>query len=520
MKIYIILIMVFMCSTVNEVLAQTIEVRDSFTDSDFVLSPPWDGDTADFLVYDLQLRLNGSKADTSYLSTPLKLVSTDTLMYSFWLKHNSLTSNNSYFRFYFYADSINPEHSTKALYVEIKPRSVAQIAIYRKYADEEIVSLVEQPYKLNATNAGQMRFKTLRYPDGRWQVEVDTLGGVAFRNILSFVDLDDEVLGSECYLSLWCKYTSADKNKFFIDDIEATISAYSQGNVGDSVVTATIMPNDLLINEVLFNPYVGGDDFVEIYNNTDSVMALNKLCLATWDELQGCVKTMVPLPINAVVYPHDYVVLSSNTDFLRTNYNVKYPNKMYAISKMPSYTNASGIVVLALTDSTIIDRFDYNEDMHYRWLDDVEGVSLERRSVQHSTNMVGNWHSAAKVVGWATPTYRNSQATDIFVSDDVFVVEPLVFSPDNDGYNDLLNISYTIHDGNLLANIYVFDQRGRLVKTLQQNALLGTNGMMVWDGSADDGTRCRIGNYVLKIEVFDNSGYVQNIKKAVTLMLK
>ena len=520
MKKYIVLTFALLCSVISNVSAQIIDVVDDFSDGDFVSSPSWKGDTADFMVYDLQLRLNGSKADTSYLSSTLRLMPTDTLKYGFWLKHNSLTSNNSYFRFYFYADNVNPEYSTEALFLEIKPRTIAQVAVCKQYADGEIVTLIEQPYKLSPTNAGQMRFKVLRYPDGRWQLDVDTSGGVAFRTLLSFVDLANDVLVSECYISLWCKYTSADKNKFFIDDIEATAFARSQDGNEDSIMRSAIMPNDLLINEVLFNPYLGGDDFVEIYNNTDSIVVLNKLCLATWDEVGDHVKTLIPLPGNAVVHPRDYVVISSNIDFLRTNYDVKFPDKMYAISKMPSYPNISGSVMLVLSDSTIIDRFDYNEDMHYRWLNDVEGVSLERRSLQHPTDMEDNWHSAAKSVGWATPTYRNSQAADILVPDDAFIVDPDVFSPDNDGYNDLLNISYATRQGDLLANVYIFDQRGRLVKTLHQNALLGTNGMMIWDGSADDGNRCRMGNYVVKIEVFDTSGSVQTIKKVVAIMMK
>ena len=35
---------------------------------------------------------------------------------------------------------------------------------------------------------------------------------------------------------------------------------------GKSVVVDNVAPGDILINEVLFNPYDDGEDFVELYN--------------------------------------------------------------------------------------------------------------------------------------------------------------------------------------------------------------------------------------------------------------
>lgn len=289
---------------------------------------------------------------------------------------------------------------------------------------------------------------------------------------------------------------------------------------GKSVVVDNVAPGDILINEVLFNPYDDGEDFVELYNNTDYTIMLNSIRLATWDADLQKLKTMVALPDSVFMLPQDYVVLTIDADAIYRYYTAKHRDKVVVMKKMPAYSNQQGVVIVSLEDSTVIDRFDYTEELHYRWLTDVEGVSLERRSFEEPTNSAANWHSAAKQTGWATPTYKNSQAMNMIVSDNAFGIEPEVFSPDNDGYNDLLTITYSIHESDMLSNITIFDEQGRLVKALERNAWLGTNGSFVWDGSDENGNRCRIGNYVVYIEVYNTKGSLQTIKKVVTLMLK
>ena len=51
--------------------------------------------------------------------------------------------------------------------------------------------------------------------------------------------------------------------------------------------------------------------------------------------------------------------------------------------------------------------------MHNKLLNDFKGVSLERINPSMPTNQSSTWQSAAQAAGFATPTYRNSQYSEL-----------------------------------------------------------------------------------------------------------
>lgn len=493
---------------------QYIEVSDTFSDNDFTSNPRWEGDSTCFIISDGVLRLNGTKADSSYLTTKLELPYSDTLEWSFFLKHNSLTSNNSVFRFYLITNSINPSLASEALYIQIRPRTLSKME-FCLLQNNTIDTLMKCNYRKNSLSAGQLRVRILRFPNNEWTIECDTNGTENYTPLWQNSQPIIFPNNGNGFISLWCKYTSNDKNKFFVDDIKGKISSSEPyQNTGD-----TIQPNDIIINETLFNPYSGGSDFVELYNRTNKPIALKNLFLATWNESSQTIKTKTNIPTELAIQPKDYIVITTDTTFLKSHYTVKNPKQMIQIKSMPTYSNAKGSVIVTLNDSTIIDIFHYSESYHYTWLSDVKGVSLERRSADWATQDSTNWHSAAKSANWATPTYQNSQAYNIIVPEEAFKVEPNTFSPDNDGYNDILNIYYNSSSDNLLCNIYIFDSKGIIVKALEHNALLGSENYFTWNGSNDNGAMCPIGHYIVYIEVFDTKGNIQQMKKLIALML-
>ena len=161
--------------------------------------------------------------------------------------------------------------------------------------------------------------------------------------------------------------------------------------------------------------------------------------------------------------------------------------------------------------------FSYTEDMHFPLLGSVDGVSLERLDALRPVNDMGNWHSAAETVGFGTPGLENSQYYPTSGADGEVSMDPEIFSPDNDGYNDVLNINYRFTAPGYVGTIRIYDSNGRPVRELATNELLSNEGTFTWDGTTDKGEKARIGMYVILFEAYSTSGDSQKYKMSTVL---
>lgn len=290
----------------------------------------------------------------------------------------------------------------------------------------------------------------------------------------------------------------------------------NSGTLSAEVVLPSIpAKGDLIINEVLFNPVTGGDDFVEIYNNSDKYIDLYGSFLANWDD--GIIDNYKEILEHRLVSPGEFIVLTKDSADIKANFFSVGVGTFLEMSTLPTYSNDSGTVYLILPDSIISDQFSYDEKMHYPLVKDFDGVTLERIDYDRATNDETNWHTAAENVGWGTPGLENSQYYPGMISDQMVTLSPDVFSPDNDGVDDVLNISYSLDAPGYVGNVTIFDREGRVVKYLLQSELLSTEGIITWDGTNNNREKAPIGVYVVYFEVFDLDGNVSGVKKSTVL---
>lgn len=304
----------------------------------------------------------------------------------------------------------------------------------------------------------------------------------------------------------------------FADCAGNTIAENNYSSFGISGKTDTL---GLVINEVLFHPRPAGVEFVELYNRSLKISDLSQMSIAIRDPLTMELTSVYPLSKTPhLLLPNGYIALTLDPEVLTEQYPVNNPANILKLSRMPNLPASAGTVVLTDKWFEIIDEFTYEEEMHFPLLESTIGVSLERISPEKSSRDPDNWHSAAEDVEFATPGLKNSQYLSGNNLPDPVKVEPEIFSPDNDGYNDVTRLSYHFDEPGYVADIIVFDANGRIIRKLGKNELLGTEGFFAWDGLDDFGRRADIGIYVFFVRVFNLKGRVHAYKKVVVLAAK
>jgi hypothetical protein len=280
--------------------------------------------------------------------------------------------------------------------------------------------------------------------------------------------------------------------------------------------------NDIVINEILSNPKGNGVDYVELYNRSNKVIDLKDLVITSYDTIAATFTEVNDIaPGGYIMFPGDYTVITTNPAIVKSQYYTPNPNGFIQVPSMPEFNNDAGIAIIALKNlTTIIDKLVYSADMFNPLLTSNEGVSLERINFDRPSADKTNWHSASETVGFGTPAYKNSEYLNGEVTNDPVSVSPEIFSPDNDGNNDVLNINYKFDNAGYTANIVIYDASGRLIRNLVKNELLGTSGTFSWDGITNENEKARIGIYVIYFEVFDLKGNTKHYKKSAVLARK
>jgi Lamin Tail Domain/CHU_C Type IX secretion signal domain/Bacterial Ig-like domain len=296
-----------------------------------------------------------------------------------------------------------------------------------------------------------------------------------------------------------------------------TIASDNKARAG---LPVDISPLEMVINEILFNPKPNAYDYVEFYNKSNKVFDASKMYIANRNS-SSVISSITQLSISPwLVFPGDYIVATQNLQSLQLNYLVKNPGWVLMLSSLPSFSDDKGFVILLNGQGAIVDEVDYLDDWHFKLIDNDEGVSLERIDPGGPSQDETNWHSAASTAGYGTPTYKNSQFKNPQGIAATIEVTPKVFSPDNDGYNDIATIQYKIDDPGYVANITIFDAAGRPVKNLVRNGTLSTSGYWNWDGLDDSGKKLPVGTYIIFTEIFNLQGKKQTFKNTVVLARK
>jgi hypothetical protein len=273
--------------------------------------------------------------------------------------------------------------------------------------------------------------------------------------------------------------------------------------------------NTLIINEIMFDPESGESEYIEFINlSNDSVNA------GGWrieDENSNFYRLS---DISFTIPAGTYFVLASDSSIFN-RYTI--PGDRFITTTGTSnlgLVNTGELILLKDVKSNVIDSVWYQSNWHNRNITNTKGKSLERINPALNGNDPFNWSTSVDPFG-GSPGKVNSIFAQNLNQEKNISVSPNPFSPDNDGFEDFTIINYNLTQPTAQVRIKIFDNKGRLVRTLLNNAPSGQNGSVIFDGLDDDGQVLRIGIYIIFLEAInDNAGIVETMKIVVVVARK
>jgi hypothetical protein len=263
-----------------------------------------------------------------------------------------------------------------------------------------------------------------------------------------------------------------------------------------------IIYGDIVINEVLFNPPGDGYDYIEGYNRSNKTIDLRELYISKRNP-SGEISGQKQISRDSFFLPPgSYFVITSNEKWLRQYFGIPVQTVVCQVSSLPSFPDT--------------DELSYSDKWHFSLITDPSGVSLERINYDFPTQDSNNWTSAAASSHYGTPGYQNSQYQDGSHNDNEIVV-PHLFSPDNDGINDIELIQFKMKEQGFIVNSIIYDISGRKVKYLLKNESVGSSAMYKWDGLDEKFRALPQGIYIIVTEMFNLKGKTKKFKNSVVL---
>ena len=331
----------------------------------------------------------------------------------------------------------------------------------------------------------------------------------------SIIEVSPTMSDSRCVdLSLLDPLESGAEYTLFIKSMSAHCGASYEENTSIVRKLENAMPGELIVNEILFDPYPGHDDFIEIKNISSKFIRLDNVSFenSTNADYSGVSHELY-------IKPGEVMAFSQNANMLTDIYSVPDSARLVNLA-IPTLNNETGNVKInrEIDNGTItLDAFDYSTEMHLNVLHNLEGVSLERINPYDDTNVKHNWTSSAANYNYGSPGVKNSAYNTSNADSQSIELAYKVFSPDSDGYNDILIVNYSMNQHGYIGNFEVFDDLGNPIKSISQNELLGKSGKIIWDGTDRYSRLCQPGIYIIGYELYHYEGHTISGKEICVL---
>lgn len=274
------------------------------------------------------------------------------------------------------------------------------------------------------------------------------------------------------------------------------------------VVTIESEGNSVIINEIMYQPFSGQAEWVELFNQ-----GVSEVELRNW-KFSDTRDTVQVTDAHYLLSGGDYVVISNDSSIL---YQFNVPNsKLLVIRTLPTLNNDGDKITIFSASGRMMERVNYS----HVWMgrETGNGISLERIRPDVSSDLADNWSACVDISG-GTPAHQNSIYVEGPTDQTDFSVHPNPFSPDEDGFEDYSIIDFKLPFATGFMTVDIYDITGRRIRRLADYVPVGQKGSFIWNGKDSQERMARMGIYIILCRIFDpKRDLYRELKKTVVLV--
>ena len=274
-----------------------------------------------------------------------------------------------------------------------------------------------------------------------------------------------------------------------------------ENNIATFLLPVRYLFGSVLVNEFFPLPDSTESEFVEIIPQTN--VNINNWTIR---DLGGAKGVLPNLDLSAFAY----CLITDDSSFLDI-----IPDTSILIfpgNGLPGLNNSSETIYILDHTESVIDSLQYNENWSL-----MDSRSIEKYRITDTSNEPNNWGISVGEAG-KTPGFQNSLFFSDLPSKGSVAISPDPFSPDGDGIDDELTITYSLPYLGAAIRWEIIDMAGRVIAKPYYNYQVGQNGKLTWNGQRDNGKSARIGIYVMKIS-FQDVASIQSWETVKTVVL-
>nr|MDA3884377.1 lamin tail domain-containing protein [Candidatus Delongbacteria bacterium] len=285
-------------------------------------------------------------------------------------------------------------------------------------------------------------------------------------------------------------------------DLETNIDDNYINNVIRVLVYVVYNERCIVLNEFMKYPDDSQCEWIEVVNISEDSLNLGDFSITDSNK-----DVLIPFP-SIVLQPNDFYVIAEND--LIYDFPTAIHEKITINGSFPALNNDSDcIYIFDKLNSTV-------DSILYADFDDDNGISIEKINPEFNSSMLSNWVYS---VSTATPTIKNSVYQDPSDNNNEnnFSLYPKTVTPNDDGNNDNLIISYDFDSAYIYLTVKIYNIKGQQVAIPANSVYTSSKNDFVWNCKDNKGITVNTGAYICFLNVKNSDGKIIKLKEVFYL---